>query len=150
MAADAASDDQRTTVRATASRAADAAGAKRTRTVAVRLTDAEEAAWIAAAAADGHRQLGAWVRERAVAGYLGKVRAKTGGGGLSAEAAAEVAAMRQQMTKVGNNLNQIAKAINAGQVPPQMAESLQKGWLEKWGQELGRMADRLDALDDQG
>ncbi|WKX02140.1 MobC family plasmid mobilization relaxosome protein (plasmid) [Rhodococcus aetherivorans] len=143
MAADAASNDRRTTVRATA----DAGPAKRTRTVAVRLTDAEEAAWIAAAAADGHRQIGAWVRERAVAGYLGKVRPKAGGGGLSAEAAAEVAAMRQQMTKVGNNLNQIARAINSGQVPPQMAESLEKGWLERWGQELGRMADRLDALE---
>ncbi|EOM74208.1 plasmid mobilization relaxosome protein MobC (plasmid) [Rhodococcus rhodnii] len=149
MAADAASDDRRTEVRAAASRAADAAPAKRTRTVAVRLTDGEEAAWIDAALADGHRQLGAWVRERAVAGYLGKVRPKTGSG-MSAEAAAEVAAMRQQMTKVGNNLNQIARAINAGQVPSQMAESLQKGWLERWGQELGRMADRLDALDDQG
>jgi hypothetical protein len=146
MAADAASDARRTTVRATASPAADAAPVKRTRTVAVRLTDAEEAVWIEAALADGHRQLGAWVRERAVAGYLGKVRPKTGGG-LSAEAAAEVAAMRQQMTRVGNNLNQIAKAINAGQVPPPMAEHLQKGWLEKWGQELGRMADRLDALE---
>lgn len=147
MAADAASNDRRTEVRATASPAADAAPAKRTRTVAVRLTDAEEAAWIAAALADGHRQLGAWVRERAVAGYLGKVRPKTGSG-LSAEAVAEVAEMRQQMTRVGNNLNQIAKAINAGQVPPKMAESLEKGWLEKWGQELGRMADRLDALED--
>lgn len=147
MAADAASDDRRTEVRATASPAAAAAPAKRTRTVAVRLTDAEEAAWIDAALADGHRQLGAWVRERAVAGYLGKVRPKAGSGGMSPEAAAEVAAMRQQMTKVGNNLNQIAKAINAGQVPPPMAEHLQKGWLEKWGQELGRMADRLDALE---
>ncbi len=147
MAADAASNDRRTEVRATASPAADAAPAKRTRTVAVRVTDAEEAAWIAAALADGHRQLGAWVRERAVAGYLGKVRPKTGSG-LSAEAVAEVAEMRQQMTRVGNNLNQIAKAINAGQVPPKMAESLEKGWLEKWGQELGRMADRLDALED--
>lgn len=146
MAADAASDDRRTEVRATASRAAGAAGAKRTRTVAVRLTDAEEAAWIAAAAADGHRQLGAWVRERAVAGYLGKVRPKTGGG-LSAEAAAEVAALRQQMAKVGNNLNQIARAVNSGQVSPEISGALQKGWLEKWGQELGRMADRLDALE---
>ncbi|NKW34915.1 plasmid mobilization relaxosome protein MobC [Rhodococcus hoagii] len=120
---------------------------KRTRTVAVRLTDAEEAVWIDAALADGHRQLGAWVRERAVAGYLGKVRPRAGGGGLSAEAAAEVAAMRQQMTKVGNNLNQIARAVNSGQVSPEMAAALDKGWLAKWGQELGRMADRLDALE---
>ncbi|WP_072844524.1 plasmid mobilization relaxosome protein MobC [Rhodococcus tukisamuensis] len=123
---------------------------KRTRTVAVRLTDAEEAAWIAAALVDGHRQLGAWVRERAVAGYLGKVRPKAGGGGLSPEDAAEVAALRQEMTKWGNNLNQVAKAINSGQVPPVMAEHLEKGWLNRCGQALARMADRLDALDDQG
>ena len=149
MAADAASDDRRAEARATASPTAGAAAAKRTCTVAVRLTDAEEAAWIAAALADGHRQLGAWVRERAVAGYLGKVRPKAAaGGGLSAPAAAEVAALRQEMTRWGNNLNQIAKAINAGQVSPQIQEHLKKDW-PKYGQTLARMADRLDSLDDQ-
>lgn len=145
MAADAASDDRRATARATASPAAGAAPAKRTRTVAVRLTEQEEDAWISAALADGHRQLGAWVRERAVAGYLGKVRPKTGGG-LSAEAAAEVAALRQEMTRWGNNLNQIARAINAGQVSPQIEEHLGKSW-PKYREVLGRMADRLDALE---
>ena len=147
MAADAASDDGRTTVRATASRAADAAPAKRTRTVAVRLTDAEEAAWIDAALADGHRQLGAWVRERAVAGYLGKVRPPSGGG-LSAEATAEIAALRQEMTRWGNNLNQIAKAINSGQAPSNLEAHLRENW-PKYGQMLARMADRLDALDNR-
>lgn len=144
MAADAASDDRRTMVRAAASPAAEAAPAKRTRTVAVRLTDAEEAAWIDAALADGHRQLGAWVRERAVAGYLGKVRPRQSA--VSSEAAQEIAALRQEMARWGNNLNQIARAINAGQVPANIEQHLRQHW-PQYGQTLARMADRLDALE---
>ncbi|GAA4826624.1 hypothetical protein GCM10023353_39880 [Tomitella cavernea] len=45
---------------------ADGSPVRRTRTVAVRLTDAEHAAWRAAAAAEGRRQLGAWIRRDAV------------------------------------------------------------------------------------
>lgn len=148
MAADAASNDRPAEGRATASPTADAGRVKRTRTVAVRLTEAEEAVWVDAALADGHRQLGAWVRERAVAGYLGKVRPKSGGG-ISAEAAAEVAAVRQELTRWGNNLNQIAKAINSGELPPEIAGHLAKNW-PSYSAALGRMADRLDALEGQG
>ncbi|MGH3799387.1 MAG: plasmid mobilization relaxosome protein MobC [Pseudonocardiaceae bacterium] len=149
MAADAASDDRRAEARTGARRAptAPAGAVKRTRTVAVRLTEAEEAAWIEAALADGHRQLGAWVRVRAVAGYLGKVRSKRGGG-LSAESVAELAAVRQELVRWGNNLNQIAKAVNSGQVPSGLEPHLRDHW-DKYPKLLGRLADRLDALDDR-
>jgi len=61
---------------------------KRTRTVAVRLTPGEESAWVTAALAAGRRQLGAWVREVAVAG------------------------LRAELARLGNNVNQIAHALN--------------------------------------
>ncbi|BDB63557.1 MULTISPECIES: plasmid mobilization relaxosome protein MobC [unclassified Rhodococcus (in: high G+C Gram-positive bacteria)] len=144
MAADASSTEARASARAGASQAADAGPAKRIRTVAVRLSEAEEAAWIAAALADGYRQLGAWVRERAVAGYLGKVRPRQSA--VSSEAAQEIAALRQEMARWGNNLNQIARAINSGQVPANIEQHLRQHW-PQYGQTLARMADRLDALE---
>lgn len=151
MAADAASPERRTRVR-TADRdaspaSADAAvPAKRTRTVAVRLTVAEESAWIAAALADGHRQLGAWVREKAVAGYLGRARPTTATTALSQEAVAEINAVRNELSRVGNNLNQIARAVNSGQIPPSLVEHLEKNW-GQYGKTLARMADRLEELE---
>lgn len=151
MAADAASPERRTRVR-TADRDVSPAPAdaavpeKRTRTVAVRLTVAEESAWIAAALADGHRQLGAWVREKAVAGYLGRARPSTASTGLSVEAVAEINAVRNDLSRIGNNLNQIARAVNSGQIPPNLVQHLEKDW-GKYGRALARMADRLEDLE---
>lgn len=119
---------------------------KRSRTVAVRLHPTEEAVWVAAAAADGHRQLGAWIREKAVAGYLGRGRPARGSVGLSAEAVAEINALRQEMARWGNNLNQIARAVNAGQVSPAVEEHLRvRG--DRYVRVLARIADRLDEFD---
>lgn len=121
-------------------------GGKRSRTVAVRLHPEEEAVWVAAAAADGHRQLGAWIREKAVAGYLERGRPTRGSVGLSAEAVAEINALRQEMARWGNNLNQIARAVNAGQISPAVEEHLRvRG--DRYVRVLARIADRLDELD---
>ena len=80
---------------------------KRTRTVAVRLTPGEESAWIAAALAAGRRQLGAWVREVAVAGYLAGPRTTN-----PRETDPAVAGLRAELARLGNNVNQIAHALN--------------------------------------
>ncbi|MFI6432909.1 hypothetical protein [Rhodococcus oryzae] len=149
MATDTAFPEPRAKARADDSPTAGAAVAKRTRTVAVRLTEEEEATWLAAAFTDGRRQLGAWVRERAVAGYLGKVRLKaSAGGGLSPEAVAEITAWRQELLRWGNNLNQISKAMNAGKSSPAIEKYLRDNW-GKHEQTLARMADRLDELEKQ-
>jgi len=80
---------------------------KRTRTVAVRLTPGEESAWITAALAAGRRQLGAWVREVAVAGYLAGPRTVN-----PRETDPAVAGLRAELARLGNNVNQIAHALN--------------------------------------
>jgi len=80
---------------------------KRTRTVAVRLTPGEESAWVSAALAAGRRQLGAWVREVAVAGYLAGPRTTN-----PREADPVVAGLRAELARLGNNVNQIAHALN--------------------------------------
>ncbi|AUM20076.1 MobC family plasmid mobilization relaxosome protein [Rhodococcus ruber] len=118
---------------------------KRSRTVAVRLHPAEEAVWVVAAAADGHRQLGAWIREKAVAGYLSR-RGPARGVGVSAEAVAEINALRQEMARWGNNLNQIARAVNSGHISPAVEEHLRVRGGE-YVRVLARIADRLDELD---
>jgi hypothetical protein len=85
---------------------------KRTRTVAVRLTPGEESAWIAAALAAGRRQLGAWVREVAVAGYLAGPRTTN-----PREVDPAVAGLRAELARLGNNVNQIAHALNTPATP---------------------------------
>ncbi len=80
---------------------------KRTRTVAVRLTPGEESVWVSAALAAGRRQLGAWVREVAVAGYLAGPRTTN-----PREVDPVVAGLRAELARLGNNVNQIAHALN--------------------------------------
>jgi hypothetical protein len=79
----------------------------RRRTVAVRLSDAEFTAWEQACLAAGRRQLGAWVREVAVAGYLAGPRTPH-----IAEADPAVAGLRGELARIGSNINQIAAALN--------------------------------------
>lgn len=77
---------------------------KRTRVVAVRLTDEEHAAWAAEA---GSGRLGTWVRTT-MAGLLTGHRAAPSRPGPPPE----VAALRAELTRVGNNLNQAVRAAN--------------------------------------
>ena len=78
---------------------------KRTRVVAVRLTDEEHAAWAAAEAGSG--RLGTWVRTT-MAGLLHGNRAAPARPGPPPE----VAALRAELARVGNNLNQAVRAAN--------------------------------------
>lgn len=80
---------------------------KRTRVVAVRLTEEEHAAWAAAAAEAGSGRLGTWVRTT-MAGLLNGHRAAPARSGPPPE----VAALRAELARVGNNLNQAVRAAN--------------------------------------
>ena len=83
---------------------------ERVKTVAVRLTPDEHARWVQAAEQDGRQQLGRWVRE--------SVDDRLAGRPDRPEPAAteEVRAMRAELSHVGSNLNQIAKALNIAEL----------------------------------
>jgi len=95
---------------------------KRTRTVAVRLSPGEESAWISAALAAGRRQLGAWVREVAVAGYLAGPRTSN-----PRETDPAVAGLRAELARLGNNVNQ------PGPGSAHVRSSLRAKGLTGWG-----------------
>jgi hypothetical protein len=80
---------------------------KRTHTVSVRVNPAEFAVWEAATLAASRRQIGAWVREVAVAGYLAGPRTPH-----TAEADPAIAGLRGELARIGSNINQIAAALN--------------------------------------
>lgn len=79
---------------------------ERTKTVAVRLTPEEHAAWTAAAAAEGRGQMGRWVRETVIARLENRPAA------APAAPTEEVRQVRAELARMGSNLNQIAKALN--------------------------------------
>ena len=83
---------------------------ERVKTVAVRLTPDEHARWVQAAEHDGRQQLGRWVRE--------SVDDRLAGRPDRPEPAAteEVRAMRAELSHLGSNLNQIAKALNIAEL----------------------------------
>ncbi len=110
---------------------------ERTRTVAVRLTPEEHAAWEAAAAAAGRGRLGSWVRDEVNARLdqgvdAGAVRARggraartsketsagaPGGAGVGvdmelAEVLARSSVLRGELSRVANNLNQAVHAVH--------------------------------------
>lgn len=76
----------------------------RQRVVSVRLTEAEHATWVAAAAG---RQLGRWVRGELFARLAGIPAAPAGG---SADRA-----LIAEVRRIGVNVNQIARRLNDGQ-----------------------------------
>ena len=115
---------------------------ERTVTVAVRLTPAEHARWVAAAAAGGRGQMGRWVRETVTARLDGRAAAAP----VSAEAGEQLAALRGELSKVGSNLNQVARALNVqakgGPVQVTRGDALQV--IEATKVELGRVRDQLN------
>lgn len=80
--------------------------AKRTRRVGLSLSADELEQWEQAAAEDGTGSVARWARER-VASTLGRPGASVTGG--------EVSALRADLARVGNNLNQIARALNVAE-----------------------------------
>jgi len=120
-------------------------GVKRTRVVAVRFTDAEHSELEQAALSDNYRQLGAWIREVPVRLMLDMRRKQrsaeraargesagtsAGGSSVPAESAGGSTAgalsveqwqlvhdLRVELSKVGNNVNQIARGLH-GEAKP--------------------------------
>ncbi|KWX05857.1 hypothetical protein TH66_00540 [Carbonactinospora thermoautotrophica] len=102
-------------------------GKRRTRGITVRLTDEEYAAWERAATSAGYRQTAAWVRDVVAAALEG--RALVRGVGLPREVLLFVAELRHlgnEIIREGNNLNQVARFMNAtdGEVPKYAARLL--------------------------
>lgn len=114
---------------------------ERTVTVAVRLTPAEHARWLAAATAGGRGQMGRWVRETVTARLDGRVAAAP----VDAAAGEQLSALRGELSKVGSNLNQIARALNTanrgGEAAPPPAVVLEA--VETTRAEIGRLRDQL-------
>ena len=86
---------------------------QRAKTMTVRFTDGELAAVRAAAERTGMAP-SAWVRELAVDAAEHRAMPP---GWLHREVMAELVHLRSQITWVGSNVNQIARAINSGIVP---------------------------------
>lgn len=89
----------------------------RTKTVAVRLTPDEHAAWVAAAAAEGRGQMGRWVRETVTARIENRP---------AAAPVSQAREMRAELARTGSNLNQIAKALNIAALGGAPAPELQE------------------------
>lgn len=113
---------------------------ERTKTVAVRLTPNEHAAWTAAAVADGRGQMGRWVRET-VSDYL---TGRTGP--RQVEGLRE---MRSDLSHAGSNLNQIARALNVARRGGGPAPEVQTvvAVIEATRTELARVRDLLQELE---
>jgi len=144
--------------------AADAASpSKRTRVVAVRLNDAEFAEWEAATLASHRRQVGAWVRDEAVAVYLRATKnvhrttapstpdadVVTGDtdAAVGAQQVAELAAVRGELSRVGNNINQIAAVLNQPSHPAHEQAHADAGRvIAEVGPQLGRVYELLTEL----
>lgn len=77
---------------------------KRTKTVAVRLTDQEHAAWVKAAHDDGRMQLGRWAREH-IARSMHEEE--------NADLINTLADFRSELLRIGNNLNQLTRKAHA-------------------------------------
>lgn len=102
----------------------------------VRLTDAERAAWHAAARSAGYGKTAAWVRSVVADRLTGRGPAEgtgrlTGRGPAGAGLAPEVAAA---LGRIGNNVNQMARAANvaerAGEVSPLTVQAVEALRLE--------------------
>ena len=111
---------------------------ERTKTVAVRLTPAEHAQWVAAAEAEGRGQMGRWVRETVTARLEGCPAA-------APVATGEARQMRAELARMGSNLNQIARALNIsalGGAPAPALEDIARN-LEAARELLGSVRDEL-------
>ena len=113
---------------------------ERTKTVAVRLTPDEHAAWTAAAVADGRGQMGRWVRETVTDHLTGRTGPKQIEG---------LREMRSDLSHAGSNLNQIARALNVARRGGGPAPEVQTvvAVIEATRVELARVRDLLQELE---
>lgn len=113
---------------------------ERTKTVAVRLTPDEHAAWTAAAVADGRGQMGRWVRETVTDHLTGRTGPKQIEG---------LREMRSDLSHAGSNLNQIARALNVARRGGGLAPEVQTvvAVIEDTRAELARVRDLLQELE---
>ena len=121
---------------------------KRTHTVSVRVNPAEFAAWEAATLAAKRRQIGAWVREVAVAGYFAGHTTGTAAAAHPQESDPAVAGLRGELGRVGNNLNQLTAALHRFDGGPQELAELGMALgraVDATGQAMDRLADALTA-----
>ena len=118
---------------------------KRTHTVSVRVNPAEFAVWEAATLAASRRQIGAWVREVAVAGYLAGDSSRTLTHPQETDPA--VAGLRGELGRVGNNLNQLTAQLHrfdgGGQELAELGMALGRA-VDATGQAMDRLADALN------
>ena len=138
-------------------------GEKRTRVVAVRFTEAEYREVERTALEENYRQLGAWIRERPVKLLVSvtrkrrsaarrergqqedttavEVSAESAGGStagaLSVEQWQLVHDLRAQLSRVGNNVNQVARALNTAESAPKSDG--------QWRKALEVTNERMDA-----
>lgn len=117
---------------------------ERTVTVAVRLTPAEHARWTAAATEGGRGQMGRWVRETVTARLDGRPVPAP----VASDVVEQLAALRAELSKVGSNLNQVARALNvqARGGPVQISRDTVGQVIAATRGELGRMRDQLGGL----
>ena len=110
---------------------------KRDIVVAIRLDEDEHAAWTEAAHAVGRQQLGRWAREH-IARSLNHA--------ASPETAGALSDVRRELIRIGNNLNQLTRKVNADttKFPPQNTT-----WkvLVETRDQLSKMRDALNELD---
>ena len=109
---------------------------ERTKTVAVRLTPVEHAAWVAAAEAEGRGQMGRWVRETVTARLENRPVLTP---------VSEAREMRADLARIGSNLNQIARLLNLSVLGGKPAPALEDvaGSLEATRELLGAVRDEL-------
>lgn len=117
---------------------------ERTVTVAVRLTPAEHARWVAAATAGGRGQMGRWVRETVTSRLDGRPVPVP----VASDVTEQLAALRAELSKVGSNLNQVARGLNtaARGGPVQVTRDAAVQVIEATKVELGRVRDQLAGL----
>jgi len=119
---------------------------RRTHTVSVRVNPAEFAVWEAAALAASRRQIGGWVREVAVAGYLAGHPSSAAVAHPQASDPA-VAGLRGELGRVGNNLNQLTAALHrfdgGGQELAELGMALGRA-VDATEQTMDRLADALN------
>lgn len=88
--------------------------APRSRQAAVGLSESEHAAWTRAAEQAGYRQLGRWIRA-VVAEQLDQQQSESPPGLQQPDGAGgELGEVRDQLRRIGTNVNQLTRAVHAG------------------------------------
>lgn len=112
--------------------------AKRARTVAVRLSDAEHTEWLAAAADAGRFRLGSWARDTVAASLNGRDTVSLRG----AAPDPELAKLRGELTRLGNLHNQLTRLARESAFDPASTPDLLEA-LEGMRRQMGLLREEL-------